>query len=156
MANVLSVPHFSQTVEGSCLPACAQMVLAYLGEKHSQATLARQLGTRPHIGTPHRNINRLRSVTIDVRYAAEGTLDILHASLAQQLPIIVFVQTAELPHWQGHTSRHTLVVVGETETAVWVLDPAMPAEPISVPSGDFLLAWEEMDATYAVLQPIKK
>jgi len=51
MANVLNVPHFPQTTEGGCLPACAQMVLAYLGEEHSQAELVRKLGTRSHIGT---------------------------------------------------------------------------------------------------------
>jgi len=128
------------------------MVLAYLGEEHSQAELVRKLGTRSHIGTPHRNINRLRSATIDVRYAAEGTVETLHAYLAQRLPVIVFVQTAELPYWNGRTSRHALVIVGETETVVWLLDPAMPSDPISVMWGDFLLAWEEMDATYAMLQ----
>ncbi len=62
MANILNVPHRQQESDGLCLPACVQMVLAYLGEIHSQSALARKMGTRPNIGTPHRYITRLRGM----------------------------------------------------------------------------------------------
>ncbi len=152
MANILKVPHRQQESDGLCLPACVQMVLAYLGEIHSQSALARKMGTRPNIGTPHRYITRLRSDEIDVLYAAEGTKEVLRDNVARDLPVIVFVQTAELPHWHGHFSRHAVVVVGITETEVWVLDPAAVPDSIRVPVGDFVLAWDEMDATYAIFQ----
>ncbi|MBN1877833.1 MAG: hypothetical protein JXA33_26670 [Anaerolineae bacterium] len=89
-----------------------------------------------------------------VHYAAEGTAEALRSILVQHLPVIVFVQTAELSYWNGQVSRHALVVVAMTETEVWVLDPAMLSEPICVPLEDFLLAWDEMDATYAVSRRI--
>ncbi len=65
MANVLSVPHFRQESDGYCLPACAQMVLSYLGVVRSQADLARQLGARPNIGTPHSHLTRLTSPELE-------------------------------------------------------------------------------------------
>jgi predicted double-glycine peptidase len=45
--------------------------------------------------------------------------------------VITFVQTAELPYWREHTSRHTVLVVGMDEVAVLVLDPAMPPAHLS-------------------------
>jgi ABC-type bacteriocin/lantibiotic exporter with double-glycine peptidase domain len=151
VASVLKVPHFRQETDGLCPPACVQMVLAYWGLSHSQSELVQWLGTRPHIGTPHRHINRLRSAEIDVFYAADGSTETLHVYLERGLPVIVFVQVAELPHWQGHSARHALVVIGMEDTSVVVLDPAASPGPIRVPLDDFLLAWEEMDATYAVV-----
>lgn len=151
MANDLSVPHFPQSVDGSCLPACAQMVLTYLGIVCSQADLARQLGTRPRIGTPQANIERLRSLGLDVIYVVHGDAEALRELIKRRLPAIVFVQTSELPYWHGHVSRHALVVVGIDNVTVRVLDPAMAPEPLTVPLGDFMLAWDEVDNTCAVI-----
>ena len=150
MANVLSVPHLPQAADGYCLPACAQMVLTYLGVIRSQADLARLLGTRANIGTPHRHLTRLRSSAIDVLYAA-GDLEDVQRHLEQGHPVIVFVQAGELPHWRGRTSRHALVVVGMDKDVVSVLDPAAPPEPIAVPRDDFMLAWDEMGNTFAAI-----
>ena len=150
MANVLSVPHFSQETDGYCLPACAQMVLNYLGVVRSQADLARLLGTRANIGTPHSHLARLKSPTIDVLYAA-GDWDDLQQHLEQGRPVIAFVQAGELPHWRGRKSRHAVVVVGMELDTVTVLDPASSPEPIDVPVGDFMLAWDEFDNTFAVI-----
>ncbi len=99
MAKVLkrSVPHFQQA-DGLCLPACAQMVLAYLDIPCSQANLARRLRTRPNIGTPHSHIIRLKSSETDVHYAANGTAATLRSYIERELPVIIFVQTSELSH----------------------------------------------------------
>jgi len=150
MANVLSVPHFPQETDGYCLPACAQMVLKYLGVVRSQAELALQLGTRANIGTPHSHLTRLKSPTIDVLYAA-GDWDDLQQHLEQERPVIVFVQAGELPHWRGRKSRHAVVVVGIGLDTASVLDPASSPKPIDVPVGDFMLAWDEFDNTFAVI-----
>ena len=150
MANVLSVPHFSQATDGYCLPACAQMVLNYLGVVRSQAELALQLGTRANIGTPHSHLSRLQSPTIDVLYST-GDLDDLRQHVERGQPVIVFVQAGELSNWRGRKSRHALVVVGMDAEIVSVLDPAAQPEPIAVPLGDFMLAWDEMDNTFAMI-----
>ncbi len=68
MATSLPVPHRRQQSEAGCLPACVEMVLAYLGEARSQEVLFRQLGTNPDIGTPASRVLRLQSRSLTVSY----------------------------------------------------------------------------------------
>ena len=58
MMAILPVPHYQQSKEGYCLPACARMVLAYLGIERTEAEISQLLGTRG-IGTPGFAIQRL-------------------------------------------------------------------------------------------------
>lgn len=150
MANVLSLPHHPQKADGYCLPACVQMVLAHLGVFRSQEQVARQLGTRPGLGTPHSNVVRLESPDLRVVYG-EGDLDMLRYHLERRAPVIVFVQAGEFPHWSGRTFRHAVVAVDLDDAFVYILDPASEADSIAVPQADFLLAWDEMDNTCAVI-----
>jgi len=150
VVKVLDVPHYRQLDDGYCLPACVQMVLAYLDLPSSQDRLARELDVRPPVGAPASNVIRLRSDVLDVTFTA-GSLDDLREHLAHSTPPIVFVQAGELPHWHGHISQHAIVVIGVDERDVHVLDPATGAAPISIPVGDFLLAWGELDYIYALV-----
>jgi predicted double-glycine peptidase len=126
------------------------MVLAHLGIFHSQTDLARLMKTQRGVGTPASNITRLASEQLDVIYAS-GSLENLTAWLNRDVPVIVFVQAGELPHWRGERSHHALVVVDIEAEAVHVLDPAAELEVITVPRDDFLLAWDERDCVYAVI-----
>lgn len=150
MAQVLNVPYYPQTDDGYCLPACVQMVLGYLGLRSDQDRLARELDVRPPLGAPASNVTRLRSDVVDVTFAA-GDLDDLREHLAHNWPPIVFVQAGELPHWHGHVSQHAVVVIGMDEQAMHILDPAAGDAPLSIPIGDFLLAWSELDYIYALI-----
>jgi ABC-type bacteriocin/lantibiotic exporter with double-glycine peptidase domain len=149
--TVLNVLHFAQSVDGFCLPACAQMVLTYLGVDCSEASLARQLGSSARLGTPYARIVLLRTSRLDVAYDLHGNADTLRGLTERGLPAIVFVQTSELSYWRKHVSRHAIVVVGMEPAVVYVLDPAMPPAPLSVPLDELMLAWDEMDNAYAVL-----
>jgi ABC-type bacteriocin/lantibiotic exporter with double-glycine peptidase domain len=151
MPNILAVPHRRQETNAGCLPACAQMILNYLGLDRSQTELAGLMGTHPQAGTPYSRITRLRSNKINIAYQRASGLDDLAKWLERQLPVIAFVQMRELPHWQGHWSQHAVVVLGLDQIAVHVLDPAASAQVIAVPVNDFVLAWEEMDWAYAVI-----
>jgi ABC-type bacteriocin/lantibiotic exporter with double-glycine peptidase domain len=148
--NPLDVPHYPQVDDGYCLPACVQMVMAYLGLPSTQDRLARELDVRPPLGAPASNVIRLRSDVLDVTFTS-GSLNDLRSHLTQGDPPIVFVQAGEFPHWQGRVAQHAVVVVGMDEQAVQVLDPAAGASPISVPIGDFMLAWSELDYIYALI-----
>ncbi|MBN1887197.1 MAG: C39 family peptidase [Thermoflexales bacterium] len=147
----LSAPHFQQQADGFCLPACAQMVLAHLGIVASQDDLARQMGLRSHIGIPYSRIMRLQSPRLQVYYSVRGEMETLRSVLARGLPVILFVQAGELPHWRGQLSQHAIVVVGMGDREARVLDPAAPTSPVSVPLDDLMLAWDEMDNAYAVI-----
>ena len=151
MAHILNVTHSQQETETGCLAACVQMVLGYLGIKRSQARLARQMHSIPHVGTVGWNILNLQSSQVRVVYA-QGTLEQLRAWLTQKAPVIALVQTAELPYWNGVEAHHAVVVVGLDDEKVHLLDPACVPDVITVSTGDFVLAWEVwMDGRYAVI-----
>ena len=46
MSDVLPVPHFQQSSEGFCLPACARMILGYLGLEQDEASVGQILGAK--------------------------------------------------------------------------------------------------------------
>jgi hypothetical protein len=156
----LDIHHCAQHIAGYCLPACVQMVLAYLGRSVSVAVystdqddLAMRMGVKPFVGAPYSAIKRLISPGVHVVYARQGNLPTLRDALNHSLPVILFVQAGELAYWQGHKSQHAIVMIGwdgATQTA-YVLDPAMPPAPLTVPLGDLMLAWDEMDNAYAVI-----
>jgi hypothetical protein len=64
---LLPVPHFEQSRDGYCLPACVRMVLAFLEDEQTEATLSKELGTKLY-GTPIRNVERLseKGYSVDV------------------------------------------------------------------------------------------
>ncbi len=129
------------------------MVLAYLGVTRSQQDLARLMGARRYFGAPYTRVIRLQSPDVNAIQALNGDIDTLRGYVGQGLPVIVFVQAGEMPHWRGHRFMHALVVVGVDQASVTVLDPdpGAPPGPIAVPIGDLELAWDEMDRAYAVL-----
>ena len=150
MSNALKVPFCRQETDTGCLPACAQMVLSYLGITRSQTELVHILGTHPLAGTPYSRITRLRSLDIEVTYQT-GDLDDVSHYLAQNIPVIAFVQLRELSYWGGRWAQHALVVVAVDETNVQVLDPAQGEQIISISREEFVLAWDEMNNTYTAL-----
>ena len=150
MAANLPLPHRPQQGDGYCLPACVQMVFAYLGISRTQDTIAKTLRLDPPFGTRHSNIKKLASAKIKVTYEA-GDLAVLHLWLDQGVPVIVFVQAGDLPHWSGQNFQHAIVVVGIEEQTVYLMDPALDSGPTAVDEGAFMLAWSWMDYMYATL-----
>ena len=149
MPNVLlPVPHFEQSRDGNCLPACVQMVLAFWGEKLTEAVLVKQLGTKQY-GTPIRNAERLRRRGYDVTVGSLNRAD-LELHLANEQPVITRVWTAMLDYWDIPTS-HVVVVVGYDESTVLLNDPAFSSAPQTVSWDGFLAAWAEYDETAVVI-----
>lgn len=147
----LPVPFSLQKEDGYCLPACVEMVLAYLGIKKSQDELGKELGLRPYLGVPAFKIKELTSSRLFVTYGV-GTVAEINAANLQGIPVIAFVEAGELPHWHGRKAQHAVVVTGLIEQKIALLDPAMEEHPILVSIDDFLLGWFEMDNRYATIQ----
>ena len=145
----LTVPHFRQSRDGRCLPACARMVLAYLGHDYAEEDLARLLRTRS-FGTPADNIRLLSQLNCSVVFE-QGTEADLRRHLTRGLPCIIFLKTEILPHWQIEDA-HAVVLVGLADETVYINDPAFDGAPVSVPLQNFLLAWSEFDYEYAVIE----
>lgn len=150
MLTGLSVPHHLQLADGLCLPACAQMVLAYWGIRRTQNRLARQLQTIPGAGTPGSRLYNLASRNLDIYYG-DGTLEELRTALTQAIPPITLVNTKHFPHWQLETA-HAVVVVAIDDNHVMVNDPGISQGQTLVTLGDFLLAWDEMANLYALIR----
>lgn len=74
----LLVPHHKQSREGLCLPACARMILAYLGQEMDEARLAQTLKTRP-FGAPADNIRLLDKLGYTVLFEQGSEFDLRHS-----------------------------------------------------------------------------
>ncbi|MEK7440289.1 MAG: cysteine peptidase family C39 domain-containing protein [Chloroflexota bacterium] len=144
----LQVAHVYQREEADCVPACALMLLGYLGVSISFERVKNILGTRD-IGTLASQIRKLESLNLTVIYQ-RGTFDDLYQHLSNNRPCIAFVMTGELPYWDDDRS-HAVVVVGLDDTMIYLNDPAFPNAPTPVSRGDFDLAWLEWDEMYATL-----
>ena len=147
---LLTVPHHPQQNDGDCLAACAAMLLSHLGRQIDYAHLRQLLNIQPH-GAPAGNIRRLTQLNFKVTYS-QTDMSGLEAMLQQGHPVIVFVRTAELPHWT-YSTDHALVVVGYDDDQLFVNDPDRETDeaPIAVPRGNFELAWLERDYYYALV-----
>ena len=139
----LPVPHYKQAGSYNCLPACAKMVLAYMGEQVSEQTLALQLETTP-LGTPGGRLLRLsRYHRVDVEYIPL-TLDLLHFHLRNNTPVIILVRTIFLDYWEKDTA-HAVVVVGYDGETLLINDPAFVEAPQKATNNGLLAAWGEYD-----------
>lgn len=148
---LLPVIHVRQHHQSDCLTACAYMTLQYLGATPNYRRLLKVLQTNVEMGTPFSNITKLETMRITVVYQ-RGNLTQLYTFLQNGWPLLVPVETRELPYWFEDTS-HAVVVVGMDNQVVYINDPAFPNAPVSVPHGDFDLAWLEHNEYYAVLAP---
>jgi predicted double-glycine peptidase len=127
------------------------MVLEYLAQHPIYDDLLKVLDIGP-IGAPRRNIVRLTSRNISVVYR-EATVAILLDLVQHGVPVIVFVDTGELPYWSSATN-HAIVVVGADAEQLLVNDPAYPEAPIAVAVGDFELAWLNSEYMCAIIRTI--
>jgi ABC-type bacteriocin/lantibiotic exporter with double-glycine peptidase domain len=147
--NWLPIPHRKQSRPGACLPACAQMVLAYLDDDRSEAQLSRAMDTYWY-GVPASRITRLTSWGYRVTYE-QTTLAQLHNYLANQIPCIIFLRTGALPNCDIDTP-HAVVLAGLTSDTAYIHDPARESGPTAIELNAFLLAWSDMDHYSATIQ----
>lgn len=146
----LKAPHYRQTADGTCLQACARMVLAYWQHFVSESELS-ILFAATEIGVPASRIQRLSQWGYVVDYRTVP-LETLRNCLSQQVPPIVFVQTEFLEYWRTATP-HAVVLVGMDATNVYLSDPSFATAPQTASLDGFLTAWVEMDETAAIIRP---
>jgi ABC-type bacteriocin/lantibiotic exporter with double-glycine peptidase domain len=149
MSDLISLPHYQQSAEGYCLPACARMVLAYLGLELTEAEVSQTLGAQ-EFGTPSFAVQQLTALNVQVTYREWSVAQLLDA-LRAKAPVLVFVRTAFLDHWTNDVA-HAVVIVGATENQqFWIHDPAWPAGPQAVSWDGLLAAWAEFSYRGAVI-----
>ncbi len=144
----LPVPHYKQSADGQCLPACVRMVLAYWGRSLAEEQAAKMLRSRP-FGTPAPNVRYLESLGVSVTFGP-SSLARLRTYLENRIPCIVFVQARDLPYSTSE-GFHAIVIVGLDEHTAYVHDPASDTAPQSVPLDHLMLAWSEFEYECAVI-----
>lgn len=149
MLNVLRVPFEPQLHDGYCLPACASMIVSYLGKEISQQKIARLLETS-EIGTPLTRIRNLAKWGFHVHCAVEGSWQDLKQSIASGNPVIVSTYAEWLPYSEIQ-GQHVIVVVGISASSAFVLDPATTGDILEIDKNALLAAWTEMDLAYVVI-----
>ncbi|MEM7124793.1 MAG: cysteine peptidase family C39 domain-containing protein [Chloroflexota bacterium] len=148
---LLNVPNVRQRQQADCLAACAQMVLTYLGEQVDYNRLLRILDTTEN-GTPFSNIRRLTSLGLFVEqdeYIDDLTLVAHYLDL--RLPIIIGVKTWGLSYWRPIDTNHAVVIVGLSDSDIYINDPAFDEAPKVIKEDDFLYAWLGHDFRYAII-----
>ncbi len=144
----LSVPAHKQSRPGRCLPVCAQMVLAYLGDERSEEELARLTQTRT-FGVRASNIRLLEKIGYAVAFG-ETTFSQLKEYLREGIPPIIFLQTDALPYWDESVNHAVVLIDIADDDQVTLIDPAF-GSAYTVARDDFLLAWSDFDYTFAVI-----
>jgi ABC-type bacteriocin/lantibiotic exporter with double-glycine peptidase domain len=137
--------------------AAARMLLDYHGIYGvSEAELRRILKTKPR-GTHIFNLIYLKDEkrwNLDVE-VYEGTPNELFAKVSTtRVPVIAFVDTEPLPHWD-ESMPHVVVVVGYDEESVIINDPFFNEEERRIPIAQFLKAWE-LNENYMIVIKKKK
>src|SRR5712692_7861026 len=130
----LAVSHRQQHTEADCLPACAEIVLDYLRRHEPYERLVEVLSTTAY-GTPAENMLRLDQLGVTVSLRSRS-IDEIRVHLQNNLPIIAFVNTADLPYWDVAVD-HAVVVVGMDDDSVHVNDPYFESAPQKVSRSDF-------------------
>ena len=151
--TLLSVLHRQQKQEADCLAACTQIVLNYLHISIPYSRLLQLLET-DRAGSYFSKIKKLEADLGLVVELVQGNddLDLFYRYLDQALPVIVFVNTAELKSYWTVPTFHAVVVTGLDNELIYLHDPYFPDAPKEVQRDEFLLAWLEQDYWYAVIR----
>ncbi|MBC8509749.1 MAG: C39 family peptidase [Chloroflexi bacterium] len=152
---IISLSHHHQKRSTSCLPACVVMVLAHWQVRVDEADVRRVLKTRPFSGTHAINLVRLSELGFNA-WPIEGTVAELQRKVSEGAPVIAFLWTGALPYLEnlGEVDYfHTVVVVGWTDTTVWMHDPLLYDGPTELSWPEFSEAWNYTRQMMAFIEP---
>jgi len=149
----LSVPHFRQELEYSCVAACVRMVLAHYGDRRTEADSRLLLDTQPG-GTRVGNVMRVSGPAFEVYVRPSGLVE-LSTILAENQPVIVFLKTGFLSYWTVDIA-HAAVVIGLDATTVALNDPYFATAPQTTSVQNFEKAWAETGQLSVLIRPRKQ
>ncbi len=135
--KLLLVSRVQQQAESDCLPACAQMVLAYLGKIVEYKRLLQLLRTRS-FGTPAANILYLNQLGVRDSLR-EFVVNEIEKQIDANRAVIAFLNTADLPYWKQDTD-HAVVVIGFDGEDILLNDPFYAEQTQKVSHAAFELA----------------
>lgn len=147
---LLSVSHRQQQQPSDCLAACAAMVLDYLHIPVEYTRLVRLLRITA-IGTSFSNLAALTALGVSVVIDEGKAIDDILRYLQVGLPVIAFLDTAELAYWEYEHTDHAVLVIGVENEQILLNDPEFSTAPQRCSVDEFELAWMEKDYLFAVI-----
>ncbi len=146
--TLLPVSHYRQRRQTECLAACAATVLDYqVPVLYERLVKLLQIGLA---GAPFRNLRFLESLGLSV-CIEQGEIATLLSHLERGLPVLAFLDTAQLSFWNQATA-HAVVVVGIEDDSIYVNDPAWAQAPKEISVAEFELAWLDLDQFFAIIE----
>lgn len=147
----LSVTHVPQRHEADCLAACAAMALSYVGiqVRYNQLLRLLQVDTN-EAGASFYHLKWLESLGAKVSIG-DGHMALLETYLSHRQPVIVSVDTRELPYWNNLWQFHAVVIVGMEANNILINDPAFQKAPQQVNHIHLESAWLEREYVYATI-----
>lgn len=150
---MLKLTHHPQRQEADCLAACAWMVLTKLGVTIRYDRLHKLLKIIDEVGASIYNLRYLadfdKSLSVEI---ADRDMDWLALAIQNGIPVIVSVDTIDLPYWRGEAAYHAVVVVDIDGASVWLHDPWFNDAPKRVEQNNFESAWLRNEYACAVIQ----
>lgn len=154
--SIIRLKHHQQEHSAACLAACVVMVLEHHHVQVTESEVRRIIRTKPYSGAHPVNLLHLRDLGFDA-WPFEGTASDLQHRIHNGIPVIAFLWTGVLRHWKekvGVDYLHAVVVVGWTETTVWIYDPMLSSGPIEITRAEFKDAWQYSRHMMAVITPL--
>ena len=146
----LNVPLFRQEFNYSCVAACVRMVMAYYGHNESEDNVRQLLGTKPR-GTRAANVTNIVQLGFDVRFGASN-LSQLQATLAANVPPIIFLLTGTLDYWETNEA-HAVVLIGVDAASAHLNDPFFDTFAQQTSLANFQQAWAMTGHLAAFIRP---
>lgn len=139
--KTINVPHFLQSDDSLCGPACLRMVLAFWGIKKSEKELAVACNHTYEKGCQGEDMVRAaKQFGFDATIKNGADIKELKSLIDLGIPVIVDWFCGDIP--EGHSS----VVVGVDEYYVYILDPWIEDMRL-VPINDFIRCWFDFRET---------
>ncbi len=149
--TLMRVAPVRQATEYTCGVASLMSVLRYYGITNlCEDRLAIALGTDPERGTSYQKIVEYSNAQGIYAVAFNNmTIEQLQACLDNKQPVIVAYQAwkdnPSIPYQDDWVDGHFSVVIGYDSTYVYFMDPLTLGNYTSIPTGEFLTRWHNID-----------
>lgn len=135
-----SVPHFYQSDEQACGPACVRMIAACLGRTLDEATIAQSCGMTTSGCTIQDLVSGCHGLGLQARLMAISSEPDALAALSNSVPFIAMIDLSSLDSSLPPIQWHFIVALELANDEVLYHDPAEGPD-CRAPVDDFLGAW---------------
>jgi ABC-type bacteriocin/lantibiotic exporter with double-glycine peptidase domain len=136
----MTVPHFFQSSEQTCGPACLRMLIAALGASHDEATIAQHCGLTPLGCTAQDLVTGAQGLGFHAAILPIYDEPAAITALSNETPFVAMIDLASLTNQGPMFQWHFVVPLALTQDEVILHDPADGPDR-RVKLDDFLAAW---------------